>query len=223
MEVDGDSEIPDKWEDVYLERDGNCLFLGETVKSEHVMSDNAEDCVVVSGYSHGMYLQRPLTKLEDRALKNTSGQQFEDPITYLNRLIWPGGVAVCGLEKGFWEESVENWGKDECPYQPFEQVSCTATIQTQIDNICAELDLFHYDDWVLEEGIWKPKSYLATIDHLNTSCNLPPTLVLTCSDRMIDFVNPHGRTFRKQDDQSQYYNRIYVEGILTASDGSETR
>lgn len=229
MTIDKDYPHPDLWEPVHAikEVDGtqNCLFIGFPTSKRKIIRDG-DEFVQVSGCSYGWYLaNRPLRPAE-RLLKTTvSGSDItvEDPITYAERQIFGSNTQTsytnpCGLVKGTWDTSTNNWGTSTLPSVQFE-ANESATIQTVIDDISDYTGLIHYDYWKKLGPDWTPVSYLLNESNIDTRMDLPAPLTITSSDEQID-----ARTHNMLEDiqftseGEKWKNRIIVDAKIQGTD-----
>lgn len=227
--IDKDYPYPDLWEPVHAikEVDGtqHCLFIGFPTSKQKVIRDG-DEYIQITGNSYGWYLaNRPLRPAE-RLLKTTvTGKDIvvEDPITYLERLIFGSNVVSdysnpCGLIKGNWDTSTNNWGTSTLPGVQFE-ANESATIQTVLDDISDYANLIHYDYWKKIGPDWQAVSYLVNESNLDTNMDLPSPLTITSSDEQID-----ARTHNMLEDiqftseGEKWKNRIIVDAKIQGAD-----
>lgn len=220
MEIDKDYPCPALWEPVeaVLEEDGNkhCLFVGFPISKQKVVKDG-DEYTRLSGVSYGWYVANKPLRPADRLLQSTTSGtsvSFEDPLTYLDRLIFASNTNPCGLIKENWDSTTNNWGTSTLPGIQFEQNE-NSTIQSAIDEISAYTGLIHFDYWKLYDPDYYPVSYCVNESNLDTSLNLPDPLIIESSDDQID-----ARTHRMIEDiQSteegdNWKNRVYVDAKI---------
>ena len=227
--IDKDYPHPDLWEPLHAvkEVDGiqHCLFIGFPTSKRKVVRDG-DEFVQVSGCSYGWYLNnRPLRPAE-RLLKTTvSGSDItvEDPITYAERQIFGSNTQTsytnpCGLVKGTWDTSTNNWGTSTLPGVQFE-ANESATIQSVLDDISDYTGLIHYDYWKKIGPDWTPVSYLLNESNIDTRMDLPDPLTITSSDEQID-VRTHNmlEDIQFTSEGEKWKNRIIVDAKIQGTD-----
>ena len=222
LTIDKDERYPGIWDDVQLiESIGNtdyCLLRGFPLTNQY-RYEEADTYREITGYSYGWYVaNRPILPDERLLQATVSGSTItiEDPILYLNRLIFGGGTGTpCGLHQGAWENSTPGWGTDDLPYQQFES-NDSSTIQSVIDDISDYTGLIHYDHWLKVGSAWVPVSYLLTQDHIDTQMGLPAELVITNTSESIQ-ENQVIPPVSLQVDGTKWKNRVLVTGSIQGS------
>lgn len=221
LKIDKDRDYPKIWTDVGLvETVGSknyCLLRGFTLKSSPTYEED-DQYRIVDGYSYGWFVaNRPILP-SDRLMRssvNGSVITTEDPILYLNRLIFGGGSTqanICRLQQGYWMPATPGWGTDSLPYQNIEQ-SDSAMVQSAIDEISEYTGLIHFDHWLPVGNDWIPVSFLMTQDLIDYKMNLPEMLVIENTHTSIreNQVVPPVNVI---EDGTKWKNRVIVTGTI---------
>ena len=226
--IDKNYDSPNLWEPVEatLEHEGvqYCLFIGFPISKKKIIV-RGDEYWDIKGVSYGWYLPNTPLRPAERLLQTTkSGNTIivEDPITYMNRIMYPGNVAITGLIKGTWDTSTIGWGTASMPGMQFE-MNESATIQSAFDEIADYTGLIHYDYWKKVGPDWRAVSYLVNEANIDTKLDLPAPLVITHSDNQID-----ARTLKMIEDiqateeGDNWKNRVVVDAKIQGSNTSYT-
>ncbi len=218
MVIDKDYEIPSRYEPhdmVFEDESGQyCILVGFATTVKDIVQDNRRKREV-SGFSYGRYIQNRPIRPADRLLQSTiSGNTIiiEDPIGYASRIIH-GTDNPCGLMKANWDTAVTGWGTS-IPYEQFESNE-HSRVQNVIDTINAKTSTILHERWKLVNGIFEPCTYLLNETNIDTRMDLPPKLVIeNTPDGSHIRLHRMVRDATMEDDATEHYNRIWMDGII---------